>query len=74
MNKCEQAQISIDRQINALIDLYSKNSIHYPEKPAFNQWRQKFMTLQSCIVRYARHIDAIVNPCKARIMPRVTYV
>jgi hypothetical protein len=31
------------------------------------------MTLQSCIVRYARQIDGVVNPCKARIMPRVTY-
>ena len=30
------------------------------------------MTLQTCIVRYARHIEAIVPNCKARVMPRVT--
>lgn len=30
------------------------------------------MTLQSCIVRYAKHIEAIVPTCKARLMPRVT--
>lgn len=32
------------------------------------------MTLQSCIIRYAKHIEGIVTPCKARVLPRVTYL
>ena len=30
------------------------------------------MALQTCIVRYAKHIEAIVPACKARTMPRIT--
>jgi hypothetical protein len=74
MNKCEQAQISIDKQIESFLDICSKGSPYYPEKPSFGLWRQRLMTLQNCITRYARHIEGIVNPCKARVMPRVTYL
>ena len=73
MNKCEQAQISIDKQIEAFLDICSKGAPHFPDKPSFGLWRQKLMTLQTCIVRYAKQIEGIVNPCKARVMPRVTY-
>jgi hypothetical protein len=30
------------------------------------------MTVQTCIVRYAKHIEAIVPNCKAKPMPRIT--
>lgn len=72
MNKCEQAQINIDKQIDRLLDICHNASPHYPQKPSFISWRQKLMTLQTCIVRYAKHIEAIVPNCKARTMPRIT--
>lgn len=56
MNKCEQAQISIDNQITTILEVTAKGAPHYPVKPDFLLWRQKLITLQSCIVRYARHI------------------
>jgi hypothetical protein len=30
MNKCEQAQINIDRQIDAFLDISNKGAPHYP--------------------------------------------
>ena len=32
------------------------------------------MTLQVCIARYAKHLEAIVPNCKARSMPRITRI
>lgn len=32
------------------------------------------MSLQTCIVRYAKHMEAIVPNCKARSMPRITRI
>lgn len=72
MNKCEQAQINIDKQIDAIADVCQNGQTHFPVKPTFIDWREQLMTLQTCIVRYAKHIEAIVPNCKARVMPRVT--
>jgi hypothetical protein len=71
MNKCEQAQISIDNQITAFLDIANQGAPHFPHKE-FLLWRQKLMTIQTCIFKYAKHIEAIVPNCKARAMPRIT--
>ena len=56
MNKCEQAQISIDKQIDAVLEFSNNGGLSFPSRPEFNTWRSRLMTLQSCIIRYARHI------------------
>jgi golgin subfamily A member 4 len=72
MNKCEQAQISIDRQIEAINETWQHGGSHYPQRSSFLEWRQQLITLQSCMVRYAKHIEAIVPNCQAKPMPRIT--
>ena len=72
MNKCEQAQIGIDRQIDLILQTCHNGVVAFPFKAPLIEWRQKLMTLQTCIVRYAKHIEALVPNCKARSMPRVT--
>ena len=72
MNKCEQSQISIDNQLDSLTSLTSSVIDQYPHQPEILEWRAKLVTIQSCIVRYGKHIEAMVNPLAARALPRFT--
>lgn len=45
MNKCEQAQINIEKQIERVLDICHNGSPHYPQKPTLIQWREKLMAL-----------------------------
>lgn len=61
MNKCEQAQINIDKLISELGREYQSNmskGFAYQGEPPTLNWREKLMTIQTCITRYGKHIEA----------------
>lgn len=63
MNKCEQAQINIDKLISELGKDYQINmengfKFGHEKEPPTLEWRRKLMTIQTCITRYGKHIEA----------------
>ena len=60
MNKCEKSQLSINQQIQALYEIYAKESSkgfhNQGQKPETLQWRKKLMAVYTCIERYSKHI------------------
>lgn len=76
MNKCEKAQINIDDQIKKIEEEYfsAKNiGFRYKQQPHTLKWRSLSMTVQTCIVRYAKHIEALNANLKVNQMMRVNY-
>lgn len=68
MNKCEQAQISIEEQIK-LIESYCNKGVNSNSL----ELRKILMTVQTCIMRYAQHLEALVPNLKIKPMSRVNY-
>ena len=67
MNKCEQAQINIDKLISELGKDYQMNmesGFSYHQEPPTLVWRKKLMTIQTCIMRYGKHIEAFKSDLK----------
>ena len=76
MNKCEQAQINIDKAINevkTICDKIEKQSFNFEELPPTLLWRKKLMAIQFCITRYGKHIEAFRPDIKIAPMIRVNY-
>ena len=51
----------------------NKKSFIYEDLPPTLEWRRKLMTIQSCIARYGKHIEAFRADIKIAPMIRVNY-
>ena len=76
MNKCEQAQISIKKQVDVMTEVYDKQNskgFKFIDRPSTLDWRRKLMTLFTCIEKYAKHLEALKKELKIKPMVRVNY-
>lgn len=52
MNKCEQAQLSINKQLEQLVEIYQRENAQgfkAETRPETLKWRKQLMTLFTCI-------------------------
>lgn len=52
---------------------YASKSFKHQVMPDFLLWRKKLMTVQFCIMRYSKHIEAFKPDLKINAMIRVNY-
>lgn len=50
-----------------------KSGFEHKEFPELLDWRKKLMTIQFCVMRYSKHIEAIKPDIKIAAMIRVNY-
>lgn len=51
----------------------AKSNFSQKDFPELLAWRKKLMTIQFCIIRYSKHIEAIKTDLKIAAMVRVNY-